>query len=208
MKKRGNTQTADGWLLSHYGIRVPAFSPPDLVARSLRSLSLLPTQLVRDCGVVHLLFEDMGISKEYSPNHGLYTKNTVTLNTQLVDDPLLFRDPENGRELNRFDHTLYHEFGHGWDMQRDELSTKPEWLSLSGWSKTPQPGKVKVLIKDKDENADIVGEWCYDPSAEFVRFYARTNPWDDFADTFTFIVAGLVGFVPPLKMKYFMDRMG
>lgn len=208
MKKCGNANTAISWLLSQYGIQVPVSSPSELVARAQRSLALLPAQLIRDCGVIRLSFEDLGVSKEYSPNHGLYTKNTVVLNTQLVDDPLLFRDPENNRELDRFDHTLYHEFGHGWDDRMGNLSLQPAWLSLSGWSKIPQPGKVKVLIRDKDENSDIVGEWCYDPSSEFVRFYARTNPWDDFADTFTFIVAGLSSFVPPSKMKYFIDRMG
>jgi hypothetical protein len=48
----------------------------------------------------------------------------------------------------------------------------------------------------------MVGEWYYDPKAGFTRFYAKRNPWDDWADSFSFYVGGLKK-LPDNKTEYF-----
>lgn len=201
-------EMSPGGVYEKYKISVRPGSEQKLVSRLARSLSKLPLPLVKDCGIKDLGFEDLGESKEYYPNHGYYVGETLVLNTRLVEDPILFSDPFSGKTLDRFEHTLYHELGHGWDMVKGELSKGEEWLSLSGWSEEPEEGKVRVEIDDKDSEEKVVGEWCYSPGSSFVRFYARRNPWDDFADTFAFKVAGLDGFVPAEKNSYFDKRMG
>lgn len=179
---------------------------PLLVSRVARSIGMLPEPLVIDCGIKNMGFEDLGPSREYYPNHGYYVDNRLVLNSQLIDDSTLYRDSQ-GKELEAFDHILFHELGHGWDDKQGELSLSPEWLSLSGWSETPEKGKAQIIIKDKEEGKTKAGEWYYDPDAKFVRYYARTNPWDDFADTFAFKVAGLEEFIPEEKNKYFEEKL-
>jgi hypothetical protein len=152
-------------------------------------------------------FEDLGPSRELYPNHGYYVNNRLVLNSQLIDDPTVYVDDTTGKKLEAFDHILYHEMGHGWDMEKGELSLTPDWLALSGWSEEPKPGLVRISIKDPEEAEPLIGEWCYDPKSNFVRYYARRNPWDDFADTFSFKVAGLDGFIPKEKFGYFDSRM-
>jgi len=196
-----------GGILKRYGMAVRPGSHQHLVSRLARALHQLPDGLVKDCGIKDIGFEDLGESKEYFPNHGYYVGETLVLNTRLVDDPVVFKDT-SGKILDRFDHTLFHELGHGWDMVKGELCKKPEWLQLSGWCEKPEDGKVRIVINDKDSEENVVGEWFYDPSSKFVRFYARRNPWDDFADTFAFKVASMDGFIPDSKGQYFKDRMG
>lgn len=201
------TNGTSGGILKRYGMTVRPGTDQMLVSRLARALGRVPDRLVKDCGIKDIGFEDLGVSKEYYPNHGYYVGDTLVLNTQLPEDPVIFKDDSVDKTLDRFDHTLYHELGHGWDMVKGELSNKPEWLSLSGWSEEPEEGKVRVVINDKDSDKELEGEWFYDPSSKFVRFYARRNPWDDFADTFAFKVAGLSGFLPEAKDRYFKDRM-
>jgi len=179
---------------------------PLLMSRVARSLGLLPETLVIDCGIKKLGFEDLGPSREYYPNHGYYVDNKLVLNSQLIDDKTIYRDSQ-GKELEAFDHILFHELGHGWDSKMGDLSLSPDWLALSGWSEIPVKGKAQIIIKDKGEGSIKAGEWYYDTTAGFVRYYARTNPWDDFADTFAFKVAGLEEFIPKDKNKYFEEKL-
>ena len=189
--------------LSDYGISLNDGCDPTLTSRLVRALSSLPKQLIVDCGINKLGFEDLGPSLEYYPNHGYYVNNRLVLNSQLVKDPTVYVDASVDKKLDTFDFILYHEMGHGWDEKKGLLSNSPDWLSLSGWAKDSDPGKVRLRIKDPEKDVVREGEWCYDPDAEFVRYYARTNPWDDFADTFSFMVSGLYGFIPDKKKKYF-----
>jgi hypothetical protein len=198
-------------VILQYGMSVPVGTPLHLLARVASSLQHLNPELVKDCGIRTLGFKDLGPSRELYPNHGLYVNDKLFLNSQLVDDPTIYEDTSSGKRLDTFDHILYHELGHGWDVQKGggtELSLQPEWLGLSGWVNNPLPGKVKVIIQDKDELEPLEDHgWYYDPGSKFVRYYARWNPWDDFADTFSFLVAGMNGFLPEEKKAYFDDRM-
>lgn len=211
MNNLGFRYTPEG-IRQNYGITVRPGSDHKLVSRLASSLDKLPAQLIKDCGISDLGFEDLGESKEYFPNHGYYTGETLVLNSRLVDDPIIFAEKEGDEGLDRFDHTLFHELGHGWDVVKGSggdqgaLSYKPEWLDLSGWKEKPEDGLVRIVINDKGSE-ERIGEWCYDPESKFVRFYARTNPWDDFADTFAFYVADQEGFIPDSKFKYFKDRL-
>jgi hypothetical protein len=128
--------------------------------------------------------------------------------------------------------------GHGFDEEVGggpgrEASLDPEWLELSGWSKEPDDGRSKLVLKSastlqhrfsrvsdlartlskkagtakivirEQGSPELVGEWYYDPKEGFPRFYAKRNPWDDYADCFAFYVGGLKGFLPANKIAYF-----
>lgn len=192
-------------LESKYGMRVDGDDERQL-SSLLVAMQRIPQALTKATGVLNIGFKDLGVSKEYYPNHGVYVDNKLYLNTQLLDDEQVYLD-NSGRSLNRFEHTLYHEMGHGYDDVMGNLSMQSSWLRLSGWNEKPLPGLCRVTIKEEG-TPDVVGEWCYSPSAGFPRFYAKRNPWDDFADCFAFYVAGLTGFLPHSKINYFDAAIG
>jgi hypothetical protein len=198
-------------LKSEYGIELPDDSDSECLRTLWESMQRLPPTLVRDCGISLLAFKDMGPSRKYYPNHGIYSNGTLTLNESILDDPTLEFDPESGQALNKFDQTFYHELGHGWDEKHGgghiELSEQPEWLELSGWSKDPKDGLKKLVIEERGA-PKMEGEWWYRPDAGFTRFYARRNPGDDWADSFSYYVGGLKSFLPEPKIKYFDERLG
>ena len=193
-----------------YGIKVDPTCDPECLKVLQESLKRLDPVLVRDCGIKSMSFEDLGPSKEYYPNHGKYINNTLVLNEQLLGDPTLLVDIENGSIMNKFDQTLYHELGHGWDEfqgKKGDLSLQDDWMCLSGWSKYPKPGLKRIRIREKGI-PEIVGDYYYSPDAEFTRFYAKRNPWDDWADSFSFYVGGLKKFIPKNKIVYFDKLIG
>ena len=194
-----------------YDIEIDPDTEEELVKLLSSSLEKLPPELVKDCGIKTLGFEDLGPSKEYYPNHGKYIGSTLVLNQQIVDDPTLIVDPDSGSSVNKFDQTLYHELGHGWDEAQcpdsECLSLKKEWMILSKWSEKPVPGYRRVIIKEPGTPV-LKGEYYYSPGAGFTRFYAKRNPWDDFADSFSYYVADLKSFLPPNKVAYFDKHIG
>jgi len=167
----------------------------------------IPPQLIRDCGVNTLqIKDDMGPNKPHYPNHGFYrpSRDLVALNDDIFyhpDQPDDFFD-HRGYFISRPAQTLIHEFGHAFDAAFGDLSIKPEWLRLSGWSETQKPGLKRLIIKDPGV-PEVVGEYFYDPKAGFTRFYAKRNPWDDFADSFSFYVYGMKEKLPANKIAYF-----
>ena len=187
-------------LQGRYGIQVTDCDPVQAVKLG-DTLERLPVALVEACGIKNLGFKDQGESREYYPNHGYYVDNLLVLNTQNITDPQVFQDA-SGRTLDRFEHTLYHEMGHGFDDLQHNASEAAPWTTLSGWSKEPFLGGKRIIISEEGV-PEVVGEWFYDPRAGFPRFYAKRNPWDDYADCFAFYVGGLKGFLPPSKISYF-----
>jgi len=196
---------------SEYGIEVDGDTDPGHLKVLWESIQRLPPALVKDCGIKRLGLKDMGPSREYYPNHGVYSNGTLILNENIIDDPTLEYDPDSGKTLNKFDQTFYHELGHGWDEVhapgKPELSERPEWTRLSGWSKEPAEGLKKLVIEEPGA-PKMVGEWWYKPDAGYTRFYARRNPGDDWADSFSYYVGGLKSFLPEGKVKYFDERIG
>jgi len=177
-----------------------------LYGLTLDALDRMPAQLVLDSGIKNLGFEDLGESKEFYPNHGYYVNNLLVLNSQLPEDPYTYKD-HSGAEMNKFDQTLFHELGHGWDDVMGLLSEQKEWLDLSGWSEEWKPGLKRVIITEEGQ-PEVRGEWCYNPDAGFTRFYAKRNPWDDFADSFAYYVADMKSFLPGNKIEYFDKYLG
>lgn len=171
----------------------------------------VPPDLIKDCGVTGLIFRnDMGPNRAYYPNHGYYREGdkTVTLNADIFihpDQPDDFFD-HRGYFLTRAEQTLYHEFGHGFDANFNELSLQPAWMKLSEWSKEQKPGLKRLHIQEKGV-PEVIGEYFYNPNAGFTRFYARRNPWDDFADSFSFYIAGLRDKIPKNKVEYFSNLL-
>jgi hypothetical protein len=189
-----------------YGIEVLPGNSVKNVQKLLEALNRLPTQLVKDCKIITMDFEDLGPSKKYYPNHGKYCKGVLTLNDRILEDISVEVDKKNNAKISKFEHTYYHELGHGFDEKKHEkedwLSLKEDWLKLSGWSEKPIPGHKRIVIRDED-SPELVGEWYYSPEAEFPRFYGKRNPWDDWADCFSYYVAGLHYYLPESKRKYF-----
>jgi hypothetical protein len=191
-----------------YNIITPINTASEYLSHLYKDLSIIPVKLIKDCKINNLKFEDLGPSREYYPNHGIYTNDgTLVLNYRMFEDPKEFED-NSGKIMSRFTHTLYHELGHGFDMfLGEEFSLKKKWLELSGWSEKPVPGLKRIVVKEEG-CPEIRGEWFYDPKATFSRFYGKRNPWDDFADTFSFYVGGLKGIISKDKIKYFDDLLG
>ena len=79
--------------------------------------------------------------------------------------------------------TVFHEIGHNWDS---ENANWDEWKELSSWTQEDKSGDANFI-----EGGN--GGWFYSSSANFVRDYARTNPKEDFACSFS---------------AYFMDQLG
>jgi hypothetical protein len=182
---------------------------PTIIRQLNLILSKMPTEEVKDCKIFDVYFSfTMGPNLPHYPNHGYYINNSVTLNVNIFTDPDQSEDflDEHGYAVNRATHTVIHEFGHGYDQNNGDLSLQPEWLQLSGWSKDAKPGLKRLVIKDPGAPV-VIGEWFFDPRAGFVRFYAKRNPYDDFADSFAFYVAGLQDKLPENKRQYFQKLL-
>ena len=195
---------------NNFKIKVDPNCDPECIVKLHSSLHKLNPQLVIDCGIKEMSFENMGPSKEYFPNHGKYINDTLVLNDQLLSDENQIVDEQSGNFLNKFDQTLFHELGHGWDENNgdgSDLSLEEDWTNLSGWSKYPKPGLKRIRIREKG-TPEIVGEYYYNPAAKFTRFYAKRNPWDDWADTFSYYVGGLTNLLPNNKISYFNNILG
>ena len=181
-----------------------------LLRTTYKYLSVMPEVLVRACGVVRLIFESMGESRSFSPNHGFYIpiQKIITLNADMFynpDQPDDFFD-DRGYHLTRVEQTLYHEFFHALDHMLGDISLQEPWMKLSGWSKEKKPGMKRLIIEEPGA-PKVVGEYWFDPKFEnnFTRFYAKRNPFDDFADSGAYYI-GLKNKVPGNKRAY-LDKL-
>lgn len=177
-------------------------TPHPLANRVQAALVKMPAWSLSGCGISLIDFKDLGESAEYHPNHGYYIGGMLVLNHRMEQDSTVFKDASSGKACPILEFVLYHEIGHGYDEFKGGLSEHSEWLALSGWSKVPGPGLQRITIVDEGRVTE--GEWCFDPSLEgFSRYYGMRNPWDDFADCFSFYIMGMHGFLPAKKKQYF-----
>lgn len=184
---------------------------PLILRQTFLILDTMPVELVRDCEVSKLVFSNsMGANKPYYPNHGYYysVDKSITLNNDIFynpDYPDDFYD-SNCYRVGRPAQTLVHELGHALDAAKGDISLKPDWLKLSGWSETPRQGLKRMVINEPGMPVKM-GEWYYDPQisgdSNFTRFYGKMNPWDDLADCFSFFVIGMKNKLPDSKKDYF-----
>ncbi len=191
---------------STYNTIVKKDTKPEYVIALYDALKKLPSQLVRDCKIDKMGFEDMGPSKEFYPNHGKYISGILILNERILDDPKIEEDSE-GHSASKFILTYYHELFHGLDEkksqnEKDWLSMQGDWISLSDWSRKPIQGHKRLIIREEGY-PELKGEWYYGPNAKFTRFYAKRQPEDDFADHGSYFVSGLKSLVPKEKREYF-----
>jgi hypothetical protein len=192
-----------------YNTKIVNDTSPRSVKALYEALKKLPEQLVRDCKITSMGFEDLGPSKKFYPNHGKYSRGVLTLNERILDDTKMEVAPD-GKEMTKFEQTYYHELGHGFDEKKKSeekwLSLKDDWLELSGWSESPKPGFKRLIVREKGA-PELKGEWYFSPEAKFPRFYGKRNPWDDFADSFSYYIGGLKSFLPENKRKYFDELL-
>jgi len=85
-----------------------------------------------------------------------------------------------------------HEIGHNWDWEGVN-STVDDFYAQSGWTNSPttvSSGRFSwIVINDTGLNAD--DNWWYSPFGDgFTSDYARSNPYEDFADSFAAYVMG------------------
>jgi len=184
--------------------------PLPLLKELYQTLRPIPPDLVKACNVSGIKFKFLGENRPYYPNHGFYNPGdkSITLNADIFwhpDYPSDFVD-YRGLALSRFKETLIHEIGHAADSAFGDISLKPAWTKLSGWSETEKPG-FKRLIINEPGTPKVVGEWFYSPSASFTRSYASRNPWDDFADSFAYFVCGMRNKIPAEKNGYFDELL-
>jgi hypothetical protein len=192
----------------------PTIPLDDIIVRQIYYiLEPIPRQLIIDCKVQNFYITyRLGRSLPFTPNHGYFVNSEITLNADIFyhpDDPDDFQD-ESGYRISRSAQTLYHELGHSfsasYDKMSGDLSEQESWLCLSGWSPIPKPG-LKRLIIESPGQPPVIGEWFYNPQIAgidgFTRFYAKRNPEDDWADSFSFYIGNLRDKVPPTKRQYF-----
>ena len=195
-------------LFDKYGLSIdmnPSVENKEFILRSiLNILRPVPVSLIKNCRITQMIVKDMGPNRPFYPNHGYYIGNQIALNANIFLDPDMSEDfiDNKGYFISRPQETLLHEYGHALDAAYDNLSLKPDWLALSGWSEEYKPGLKRLVIKEKGV-PPVVGEWFYDPKAGFTRFYAKRNPWDDFADSFAYYLAPLLNKMPLPKRDYF-----
>jgi hypothetical protein len=216
LKKLANSSIWQDKIKEKFGIQCQTKEPgsvldPIILRQTYQILSLMPTELVRACGVTNLSFSGlMGPSLPRFPNHGYFNPgdNSITLNNNIFLHPDVQEDffDEHGYYLSRPTQTLVHEMGHALDDAFGDISQKSEWMSLSGWSFEPKLG-LKRLVINEPGKPPIIGEMYYNPkigggAKNFTRFYAMRNSWDDMADSFSFYVAGLRDKVPANKRAY------
>ena len=71
---------------------------------------------------------------------------------------------------------VLHEIGHNWDEEYNAAG----WRAVSGWTDANMTG-VPNYVKGLDVN----GKWWYKWTSQFASNYARTNPNEDFAESFS-----------------------
>jgi hypothetical protein len=178
---------------------------PIILRQVYQILNLIPDRMVKSCGINKLYISNkMGNNRSYFPNHGYFVGDSVTLNADIFyspDKPEDFFD-HHGYFIDRPTQTLLHEFAHGYDEHNGNLSLRKKWLKLSGWDPEPKKGLKRLIVQSKDA-PDVIGEWYYNPKASFTRFYAKRNPWDDWADSCSFYLGKLRSKVPDDKRDYF-----
>ncbi len=79
-------------------------------------------------------------------------------------------DVWNQEEAPIRQYSLYHEFSHNWaKMHANNIDVSPEWLRISGW--------------ESQKDLHSVTDWTMHPGTQQVSIYAKTNPFEDFAES-------------------------
>lgn len=73
-------------------------------------------------------------------------------------------------------YAIYHELAHNWSqLHANNMDVSPKWLEVAGWSAKSPEADPNQLISSED--------WTrHDPSKP-ISIYAKTNPFEDFAES-------------------------
>lgn len=93
LKEKSESEDLSKKLKDEYGVTVLPGNKPENIKKLYESLKKLPAQLVRDCKIDTMDFKDLGPSKKFYPNHGSYKKGVLTINEQILSDPVMEVDP-------------------------------------------------------------------------------------------------------------------
>lgn len=153
---------------------------------------LVPKKLIKKLINIIEFDPSLGSSKKFYPNHGRWEDNfsTMFLNRSVID-----------LEPMESVHLIIHEIGHALDHRLGDITKTPDWLNLSGWTLDP-PGISQVQKTDKnfihggeysrlkiqEKGMYSVSDWWYKENANFVRWYAKRNPQEDFCESFAYLV--------------------
>lgn len=174
---------------------------------------MLPKHLIKGLITIIEFDPSLGSSKRFYPNHGRLECNAPP---KLSGQSRIEQD-ENGNinaimHLNRdvfknepdeIKHLVLHETGHAVDHKLGIVSRMKLWLSFSEWTVDPQgipadQRRNKNYLKHaeferlriQDGNMLSVSDWWFNSNASFVRWYAKRNPAEDFAESFAYYVLG------------------
>jgi len=143
-----------------------------------------------------ILDERMGKSKRLYPNHGKYIEEEkkIMLNPDIFNLKTRYEDGE-GHSISKVTQVVIHEIAHAID-DKNGFSDKKEWISISGWkfigdNETPK-GYKRLIIREEGA-PKLKSNWAFKEDANFVRWYATRNPKEDFTESFSFAVTGLIG---------------
>jgi Ca2+-binding RTX toxin-like protein len=96
--------------------------------------------------------------------------------------------------------TVVHEIGHNWDDENDRWNA---FKGLSGWGEWAVDQPVPVgYTRGRSEPGEPPSPWIYLTGSQFPSDYARTNPYEDFAESLREYHQGTAGFVGTAKWSF------
>ena len=173
--------------------------------KSLQRLHRVPARIASDTTDPMQEWDDQTCADYFgSPVWGMIRAR------RCIDTESEFKHLENDFPKNKesgisadFYLTVSHEIFHAWDTQSGEtmtgdlsFSTTPQWLNLSGWhseditlsTKEYETRFGQRCSTDSGTTVCLVHDWVVDPAKDgFVGDYATTNPFEDFADTASWV---------------------
>jgi hypothetical protein len=179
-----------------YGITLSDNFDNKTAKQLLEALKEIPAKVLKGHVKSIILDERMGKSKRLYPNHGKYieAEKKIMLNPEIFDIKTRYEDGK-GHSISKVTQVAVHEIGHVID-DANGFSDKKEWTSISGWGKIgsdkPDKGYKRLVLREKDAPT-LISPWQFKAGTDFVRWYAKRNPKEDFVESFCFAVTGLTG---------------
>lgn len=192
-------------LLAAQGVAIDPDLTEDQAKKVVLTFSHLPEEFVKrylktlvlaNLGAVHGKWEHEG--------------KTMTINPSVFDMKKYFGGGRFITSVPEYVHVLIHELLHSLDTHFS-LADSKKWLEISGWKFSPKktPDGCARYIENRpgwDKRGPRASRWVYKRGANFVRNYAKKNPYEDYAESACFYTMGLLnsfkGQVGAKKIKF------